>query len=155
VARGGEFAPHDGPEELLGKAEAMDATLQCDGFSVRGHGHAIFGIVDHTVDEKYNVGDVRLALDVVRDEVLLRGVDGVVHRRLGGGGRHRSDIITFCLLGGLLGAGGGLPHEPGWHGGVFGGSVFRGSIVDGGVINVGGGGGVVDTLFVVGDFLFI
>ena len=106
----------------------MHAMLQHDGLSVRGHGHVIFGIVDHTIKEKYNVGDVRLALDVVRDEALLRGVDGVVHRRVGGGGRHRSDIITFRLLGGLFGAGGGLPHEPGRHGGVFGGSIFGGSV---------------------------
>jgi hypothetical protein len=133
----------------------MDAALQHDGLSVRGHGHTIFGIVDHTVEEKYNVGDVRLAHDVVRDEVLLRGVDGVVHRRVGGGGRHRSDIITFRLLGGLLGASGGLPHKPGRHGGVFGGSVFGGSVVDGGVVDVGGGDGVVNALFIVGDFLFV
>jgi len=52
MARGGVFAPQDGLEELLEKAEAMDATLQHDRLSVRGHGHAIFGIVDHTVDEK-------------------------------------------------------------------------------------------------------
>ncbi len=58
MAQGGVFAPQDGLEELLGKAEAMDAALHHDGLSVRGHGHAIFGIKDHTVDEKYNVGDV-------------------------------------------------------------------------------------------------
>jgi len=72
-----------------------------------------------------------------------------------GGGRHRSDIIVFRLLGGLLGAGRGLPHEPGQHGGIFGGSIFGGSVVDGGVVDVGGGGGVVDALFIAGDFVFI
>ena len=84
----------------------------------------------------------------------FRRVDGVVHRRLGGGGRHLGDIFAFRLLGGLLGAGGGLPHEPGRHGGVVG--VFGGSVVDGGV-----GVGVVGVsvlnvfAFVVGDFLFV
>ena len=29
------------------------------------------------------------------------------------------------------------------------------SVVDGGVVDVGGGGGVVNALFVVGDFLFV
>jgi hypothetical protein len=135
----------------------MDGARPRDGLSVRGHGHAIFGIADHTVDEENNVGNVRIALDVVRDEVIVRRVDGVVHRRLGGGGRHLSIVIfAFRLLGGPLGAGGGLLHEPGRHGGVVG--VFGGSVVDGGV-GVGVvvvGVGVVDVFaFVVGDFLFV
>jgi hypothetical protein len=156
VARGNVFAPQDGLEDLLGKADAMDGARPRDGLSVRGHGHGIFGIADHTVDEDNSVGYVRIALDVVRDEVIVRRVDGVVHRRLGGGGRHLSDIFAFRLLGGLLGAGVGLPHEPGRHGGIVG--VFGGSVVDGGVgVGVVGiGVGVVDVFaFVVGDFLFV
>jgi hypothetical protein len=134
----------------------MDGACPRDGLSVRGHGHAIFGIADHTVDEDNSVGNVRIALDVVRDEVIVRRVDGVVHRRLGGGGRHLSDIVAFRLLGGLLGAGVGLPHKPGRHGGIVG--VFGGSVVDGGVgVGVVGiGVGVVGVFaFVVGDFLFV
>jgi len=71
----------------------------------------------------------------------------------GGGTAATSLLSTFLVA--FLAPVGGLPHEPGWHGGVFGDSVFGGSVVDGGVVDVGGSGGVVNALFVVGDFLFI
>jgi len=75
---------------------------------------------------------------------------------VGGGTAATSSLSAFLVA--FLVPAGGLPHEPGRHGGVFGGSIIGGSVVDSGDIDVGGGGGgsggVVNALFVVGDFLF-
>ena len=66
----------------------------------------VVGIAEHTVDMKNHISDVLLALGMVGHEELVRGVDGEVLRRLGGGGRHCSSSGALPLS--LLGAG-GLP----------------------------------------------
>ena len=102
---------------------------------------------------KNHVSDVLLALGVVGHEELVRGVDGKVLRRLGGGGRHHSDIIIALPLHLLLGAG-GLPWrclELGRHGGVV--VVVVGSVVGGGFGVIGGSVVLVD-LFTVNLFVW-
>ena len=99
---------------------------------------------------KNHVSEVLQALAVVGDEELVCRIDEEVHRRLGRGGRHCSDIIIALPLHLLLGT--GLPWrglELGRHGVVV--AVVVGSIVSSG-FGVVGGSVVLVALFAVALF---
>jgi hypothetical protein len=154
MARGGVAIFQYGLQDLLGEADGVDGVLLRDGLSVHGNAHVVVGIAEHTVDVKHHVSEVLLALGVVGQEELVRGVDGKVLRRLGGGGTHCSDIIIALPLHLLLGAG-GLPWrclELGRHGGVV--VVVVGSVVGGGGFGVVGGSVVLVALFAVNLFVW-
>jgi hypothetical protein len=97
---------------------------------------------------KSHVSNVLRAHAVIGDKELVCGVNGEVHRQLGGGGRHRSNIVT------LLGT--GLPRQGldlGWHGGVV--VVVEGSIVGSGVAIGVNGVNLIGVLGVSVAFLFV
>ena len=138
VARGFVSIFQDSLQDLLGVADAVDGVLPRDRHSVRGNAHAVVGIAEHTVDVKHHVSDIMLALGVVGHEELVRGANGEVLRRLGGGGRRCSGSGALPLS--LLGAG-RLPRrgrDLGRNGGVV--VVVRSNVIVGSSI---AGGGVV------------